>query len=186
MILDCWQLGSLVKIKLRHWTLLQRASYTSIAVKAVITSQSQIRQHNTVAQKNLHCSLPPVLWQGKALRSYRSAAGPGIAWGSLLKRTECDHQPHADLCTAGIGVETARALYTTGAKVFITARAGKGKDVVQDIEKTDKGGRLQLLDLDLASLKSVRAAAKAFLQESKQLNVLIANAGKRSACNSTN
>ena len=83
----------------------------------------------------------------------------------------------------GIGVETARALYATGAHLFLPVRdMKKGESVVQDIvSKAEAGaqgkGKIELLQLDMASLESVRACAAAFLSKSKQLNVLICNAG---------
>ncbi|KAI9818062.1 MAG: hypothetical protein M1827_000686 [Pycnora praestabilis] len=78
-------------------------------------------------------------------------------------------------CSSGIGIETARALSTTGATLFLTARdMVKGKGALQDILEQD---RVHLLQLDLDSLASVRACVKDFLAKSKTLNVLIDNAG---------
>lgn len=86
-------------------------------------------------------------------------------------------------CSSGIGVETARALHATGAHLFLTVRdVPKGEKVLQDILRNDKsgrGGKIELLRLELDSLTSVRAAAAEFLSRSKQLNVLINNAGER-------
>ncbi|MCJ1423420.1 hypothetical protein MMC29_001303 [Sticta canariensis] len=83
------------------------------------------------------------------------------------------------LMTAGIGVETARALHATGADVFITARnRDKAQAAVDDIIRSSPGqGNLEILHLELDSLHSVREFAAAFPQHSKQLNVLITNAG---------
>lgn len=80
---------------------------------------------------------------------------------------------------AGLGVETARALHATGADVFITARnKSKAQAAVDDILKSSPGkGKLEILLLDLESLQSVRDFATAFPDQSKQLNVLITNAG---------
>ena len=37
-------------------------------------------------------------------------------------------------CTSGIGIETARALYLTGANIYITARnVGKGREVAAEL-----------------------------------------------------
>jgi NAD(P)-dependent dehydrogenase (short-subunit alcohol dehydrogenase family) len=82
--------------------------------------------------------------------------------------------------TSGIGVETARALHATGADVYFTARdRKKGIAVREDILKTSGGkGRLEVIHLNLDSLESVREAAKAFLQKSSTLNVLVNNAGE--------
>lgn len=78
-------------------------------------------------------------------------------------------------CSSGIGVDTARAIAKTGARLFLTARdMSKAKDVLSDILVT---GRVELLSMDLNSLASVRKTAAEFLSKSSKLNVLIANAG---------
>ena len=84
-------------------------------------------------------------------------------------------------CSSGIGIETARALLATGAHVFVTARdTAKGQQVVEGLQTSTagSGGRMDLLQLDLNSLQSVRKCAEDFLARSKQLNALILNAGK--------
>jgi len=82
-------------------------------------------------------------------------------------------------CSSGIGVETARALHHAGADVYMTVRKmAQGETVRQNILASSPGkGKLELIDLDLSSLNSVRTGAAAFLSKSKQLNVLITNAG---------
>jgi NAD(P)-dependent dehydrogenase (short-subunit alcohol dehydrogenase family) len=74
----------------------------------------------------------------------------------------------------GVGVETARALAATGGKVFLAVRdVEKGSQALKDILEP---GRVELLELDLSSMESVRNAAKNFLSKSNQLNVLVNNA----------
>jgi NAD(P)-dependent dehydrogenase (short-subunit alcohol dehydrogenase family) len=82
-------------------------------------------------------------------------------------------------CTAGLGIETARALHATGAKLFLTVRnMEKGEAVVQDILKTSQGkGIIELILMDLSNLSSVKSAAAGFLSRSDKLNLLINNAG---------
>jgi NAD(P)-dependent dehydrogenase (short-subunit alcohol dehydrogenase family) len=79
-------------------------------------------------------------------------------------------------CSSGIGIETARALKATGARLFVTARdLTKGRQALSDILEP---GKVDLLLLDLNSLASVRKAAAEFLSASNnQLNILINNAG---------
>jgi len=78
-------------------------------------------------------------------------------------------------CSSGIGVETARALFATGAQLHLTARdLNKAKDALPDLITSD---RVHLLELDLSSLESVRSCADHFLSQSKTLNIFIANAG---------
>ena len=78
-------------------------------------------------------------------------------------------------CSSGIGIETAKALNTTGAKLFLGVRdTAKGEAALSDILKP---GHVELLKMDLNSLDSVRSAADDFKAKSKTLNVLINNAG---------
>ena len=78
-------------------------------------------------------------------------------------------------CSSGIGIETARAMAATGARVFAGVRnVAKGEDALGDILKS---GRVELLKMDLNSLESVRQAAEEFKGKSEGLNILINNAG---------
>jgi NAD(P)-dependent dehydrogenase (short-subunit alcohol dehydrogenase family) len=79
-------------------------------------------------------------------------------------------------CSSGLGVETARALATTGARLFLTARdLQKAKEVLSDILSP---GHIELLHLDLTSFASARSCANEFLEKSQgKLNILICNAG---------
>jgi len=75
--------------------------------------------------------------------------------------------------SAGIGVETARILVAHGAEVV---------GAVRDLNKARKatgqiGERLQLVELNLASLKSVRACSDALLAKGEKFDLVIANAG---------
>ncbi|TKA72822.1 hypothetical protein B0A49_05289 [Cryomyces minteri] len=77
--------------------------------------------------------------------------------------------------SAGIGVETGRALAATGGRVFLTVRdVKKGETACNAFLEP---GRVELLQMDNNSLDSVRAAAKTFLGQSDKLNVLVNNAG---------
>ena len=78
-------------------------------------------------------------------------------------------------CSSGIGISTARALATTGARLFLTVRnLEKGKTALEDI-LSDK---VQLIQMDNTSLASVRKGAEHFLSKSgNKLNILICNAG---------
>ncbi|PRP87310.1 hypothetical protein PROFUN_01572 [Planoprotostelium fungivorum] len=78
----------------------------------------------------------------------------------------------------GIGPETARGIYATGATVFITARDLKrGQEIARDIDGGNQENPVQVLQIELDSLQSVRKAAAEFLERSDRLNVLVNNAG---------
>jgi NAD(P)-dependent dehydrogenase (short-subunit alcohol dehydrogenase family) len=81
--------------------------------------------------------------------------------------------------SAGLGVETARALAAHGAQVVGAARnLDKARAATEAVRKdAAKGGGLELIELDLASLKSVRAAADALNRDGRKFDVVIANAG---------
>jgi NAD(P)-dependent dehydrogenase (short-subunit alcohol dehydrogenase family) len=76
--------------------------------------------------------------------------------------------------SAGLGVETARSLAAHGAEVVGTAR---------DLEKAAHALRevgasgVELVEVDLADLKSVRAAADKLNEDGRPFDLLIANAG---------
>lgn len=81
--------------------------------------------------------------------------------------------------SAGIGVETGRALASHGAQVIGAARdLGKAERATAHIPRdaAASGGSLELVRLDLASLKSVRACADALVARGEPLDVVIANA----------
>ena len=82
--------------------------------------------------------------------------------------------------SAGLGVETARALAARGANVIGAARdLEKAKQAIAEArrEAATAGGSIDLLTLDLASLGSVRACADKLQEEGKPLDVIVANAG---------
>jgi len=82
--------------------------------------------------------------------------------------------------SAGLGVETARSLVAHGAQVVGAARdLTKAKAATEQVGKdaTANGGSFELVELDLASLKSVRACADALLTKGDSFDVIIANAG---------
>lgn len=81
--------------------------------------------------------------------------------------------------SAGLGVETARALAARGATVVGAARdLAKAHTATEVVRKgAAHGGSLELIELDLASLKSVRAAADKLVAAGKQFDLVIANAG---------
>jgi NAD(P)-dependent dehydrogenase (short-subunit alcohol dehydrogenase family) len=68
--------------------------------------------------------------------------------------------------SAGLGVETARSLAAHGARVVGAARdLNKAKAATEQVRKdaAANGGSFDLIELDLANLKSVRACADRLL-----------------------
>ena len=82
--------------------------------------------------------------------------------------------------SAGLGIETARSLAAHGAQVIGAARdLDKAQAATAKVRATadSNGGSFELVPLDLANLKSVRACADQLLAKNQPLDVIIANAG---------
>ena len=82
--------------------------------------------------------------------------------------------------SAGLGVETSRALAAHGATVVGAVRdLAKGKRATFAVQEAAaaNGGAFSLIELDLASLKSVRACADKLNAAGEKFDVIIANAG---------
>lgn len=81
--------------------------------------------------------------------------------------------------TNGIGVEIVRALAKTGMKVFFTSRSvANGERVVQQLQSEDASLKLEVVKMELKSLKSVKKGAEVVQSKTERLDVLINNAGK--------
>ncbi|EEU48336.1 uncharacterized protein NECHADRAFT_75805 [Fusarium vanettenii 77-13-4] len=116
--------------------------------------------------------------------AHMNPAGPGDARPTAIQIVK-DERAEGTLAgkvvvitgtSSGLGIETARALALTGAKMFLTARnLDKAKTALEGILKP---GHIELVEMDNTSLGSVRAAAKIIIQKSNnQVNILINNAG---------
>ena len=82
--------------------------------------------------------------------------------------------------SAGLGVETVRSLAAHGAQVVGAARdLTKAEAATTQVRKdaATRGGSFELVEVDLASLKSVRACADKLLAKAEPFDVVIANAG---------
>jgi NAD(P)-dependent dehydrogenase (short-subunit alcohol dehydrogenase family) len=82
--------------------------------------------------------------------------------------------------SAGLGVETARSLAAHSAHIVGAARDLAKAEAATAHVRSDaaaSGGSLELIELDLADLKSVRAAADKLVAKGEPFDVIIANAG---------
>lgn len=81
-------------------------------------------------------------------------------------------------CTNGIGKVTALELARQGHEVVMANRnRARAEEVAREIIAETGNKRVSLLDLDLASLDSVRACAREFMAEHEKLDILLNNAG---------
>jgi NAD(P)-dependent dehydrogenase (short-subunit alcohol dehydrogenase family) len=82
--------------------------------------------------------------------------------------------------SAGLGVETARALARRGASVVGAARdltKAEGATAQVRADAMLGGGSLELVELDLASLASIRKCSDALMARGEPFDLVIANAG---------
>lgn len=78
----------------------------------------------------------------------------------------------------GIGKATATELAKQGARVFFACRSrAKTMPVIDELKRQTGNQELHFLELDLADLSQVKAAAKAWLATNERLDVLVNNAG---------
>ncbi|XP_070490362.1 retinol dehydrogenase 12-like [Chironomus tepperi] len=79
---------------------------------------------------------------------------------------------------AGIGKACAIDLAKRGGKIYIACRnKTRGEDALNDIRRESGSDKVYFLQLDLASLKSVREFSEKFHQLETKLDILINNAG---------
>ena len=80
--------------------------------------------------------------------------------------------------SSGIGHETARVLANKNAEVIIAVRnMKKGDAAAKKIRDGYKDAKVKVMELDLASLESVRHFADGFMKAYSRLDLLINNAG---------
>ncbi len=80
--------------------------------------------------------------------------------------------------SSGLGRETARALAAKGAQIILTARdVPKGEAVAEGIRRATGNPRIEVEELELGSLTSIRAFGRRFLGRHDRLHVLVNNAG---------
>jgi len=79
---------------------------------------------------------------------------------------------------SGLGEITARELARKGARVVLAVRTpSKGESVAQEIRDAVPGAGVEVRELDLSSLESIRAFAAELTAEAPVLDLLINNAG---------
>ncbi|NWS64055.1 DHR13 reductase, partial [Chunga burmeisteri] len=82
--------------------------------------------------------------------------------------------------SGGIGAATALELAWCGARVVLAARSvPRGEAAARRIRTETGNTEVRFMQLDLASLRSVRAFASTFLRQEPHLHLLINNAGER-------
>ena len=79
---------------------------------------------------------------------------------------------------SGLGYESVKAFAGKGAEVILASRSmEKGEEARTEILKEVTGGKINVMQLDLADLESVRNFVGAFKKSYQKLDVLLNNAG---------
>ncbi len=79
---------------------------------------------------------------------------------------------------SGLGLESAKALAGAGAQVVMAARSQeKAQAAYAEIKAAYPEASLEIVELDLASLDSVRKAARSIAESHTQVDILLNNAG---------
>ena len=78
---------------------------------------------------------------------------------------------------SGLGLETARVLASRGATVLLACRSRQRGEAARQALLPTAGAGIDVLELDLADLASVRRASDLVAQQYGQLDLLINNAG---------
>ncbi|KAG5676990.1 hypothetical protein PVAND_006781 [Polypedilum vanderplanki] len=79
---------------------------------------------------------------------------------------------------SGIGKETAVDLAKRGGKIYIACRdVIRSQQDLEEIKGRAKASKVYLMELDLASIKSIRKFSREFHEREKKLHILINNAG---------
>lgn len=148
-------LGSASSAPTTRRTLLRGTALSSAATLAGASTASQAAEPVATARASVPFDVPPGALSGRTV----------LVTGA----------------SAGLGKETAARLASGGATVYMASRNHQRGQAALD-EVVQRAGRaaaerVHLLDLDLADLASVRAAASAFRQRERSLDVLVNNAG---------
>lgn len=110
-------------------------------------------------------------------------APPGVADNGAMWTAEDIPDQHGRVAVVtgangGLGFEVARALARKGATVVMAARnQAKSREAERAITTEVAGATMELRELDLASLDSVRACADGIVADHQRIDVLVNNAG---------
>jgi NAD(P)-dependent dehydrogenase (short-subunit alcohol dehydrogenase family) len=78
---------------------------------------------------------------------------------------------------SGLGLQSTRALVSAGAHVIVTARRLDAARIALAALDQIEGGGIEIYELDLSNLNSVRRFAEAFVSSGRQADIVINNAG---------
>jgi NAD(P)-dependent dehydrogenase (short-subunit alcohol dehydrogenase family) len=101
-----------------------------------------------------------------------------VSWGAADIPDQTGRTAVVTGANGGLGLETARALAGAGATVVMAARnQEKAAEAEADIRRGEPDASLEVAQLDLGSLQSVRDAATQILAKHERIDILVNNAG---------
>ncbi len=112
------------------------------------------------------------------LRWQSATQGAATAWTTADIPSLAPRVALVTGANSGLGLETARALAGAGAHVVLSARSTEKADAAStSIRDSFPEASLEVLEMDLASQASIKAAAAAFATRHPILDILVNNAG---------
>jgi NAD(P)-dependent dehydrogenase (short-subunit alcohol dehydrogenase family) len=118
------------------------------------------------------------LWIACALNELQAIANGVVSWGVADIPDQTGRTAVVTGANGGLGLETARALAGAGAQVMMAARnQERAAEAMEQIRAGLPDASLQLVELDLGSLASVRKAAGEVLATHGTIDLLVNNAG---------
>jgi NAD(P)-dependent dehydrogenase (short-subunit alcohol dehydrogenase family) len=111
--------------------------------------------------------------------SARGGFGPDTTTADVLEGIDLNRKlALVTGASGGLGAETARALASKGARIIMTARdVAKGEEVARQIQVSTGNDDVEVEELELGSLASIRAFAERFLTRHDAVQILVNNAG---------
>lgn len=79
--------------------------------------------------------------------------------------------------SSGLGFETARVLGNAGATIIAAVLPALASSTLRDLTAAIPNGAIEIVEVDLGNLDSVRTAAAAYVASAKRIDILINNAG---------
>lgn len=121
----------------------------------------------------------PTLYGIKSYPSLKKGFPPLVKASEVLKEVDLGHKVAIVTgANSGLGFQTALSLAKRGAHVILACRNSlRAEEAVRRIRAKEDDAKVEAMQLDLASLWSVKTFANEFIRKGLPLHILICNAG---------